>query len=162
MNATTQHPKRDASPADARRRPPNLGFMVGWLVFLGFYQILLAWKFGSFFEGSKGDLRHYLGAAAVEPLYAAVGVLALVVAWGGWRLRPWAYRLAWVFQGLVFAVVVGGIIVRLAGRSAPIWWLMLDAAFGAYNTWWLLQPATREAFRKDPPPAGHDATPKEA
>ena len=39
-----------AAPA----RPKNLGFMVGWLVFLGIYQILLAWKFGTFFEGSKG------------------------------------------------------------------------------------------------------------
>ena len=147
---TAKHPTSDAA---ARTRPPNLTFMVGWLVFLGIYQILLAWKFGTFFEGSKGDLRHYLGGAALEPLYAAVGVLALVVAWGGWRLRPWAYRLAWVFQGLVFAVVVGGIVVRLAGHSAPIWWLLLDALFGVYNTWWLLQPATREAFRKPQKPA---------
>jgi hypothetical protein len=61
--------------------------MVGWLVFLGVYQIFLAWKFGTFFEGSKGDLRHYFGGAAMEPLYAAIGVTALIVAWGGWRLR---------------------------------------------------------------------------
>jgi hypothetical protein len=134
--------------AEGPPRPKNLTFMVGWLVFLGFYQIFLAWKFGTFFEGKKGDLRHYFGAGTMEPLYIAIGVLALVVAWGGWRLRPWAYRLAWVFQGLVFAVVLGGIVARIAGKPAPLAWLLLDTAFGAYNVWWLLQPETRRAFAK--------------
>ena len=135
-----------ATAANAKQRPKNLTFMVGWLVFLGFYQIFLAWKFGTFFEGKNGDLRHYFGAGTMEPLYAAIGVLALVVAWGGWRLRPWAYRLAWVFQGLVFAVVLAGIALRIAGKPAPIAWLLLDTAFGAYNVWWLLQPGTRRGF----------------
>ena len=81
----------------------------------------------------------------------AIGVLALIVAWGGWRLRPWAYRLAWVFQGLVFIVVLGGIALRIAGKPAPIGWLLLDAAFGAYNLWWLLRPDVRRAFRKRGP-----------
>jgi hypothetical protein len=130
------------------KRPRNLTFMVGWLVFLGVYQIFLAWKFGTFFEGKNGDLRHYYGAAAMEPLYAAIGVLALIVAWGGWRLRPWAYRIAWAFQGLVFAVVVGGVAARLAGKPAPLGWLLLDTAFGIYNVYWLLQPDVRRAFRK--------------
>ena len=120
--------------------------MVGWLVFLGFYQIFLAWKFGTFFEGSNGDLRHYYGGAALEPLYAAIGVMALVVAWGGWRLRPWAYRASFVLQGLVFLVVIVGVVLRLAGKSAPIGWLILDAAFGVYNLWWLTRPETRQAF----------------
>jgi hypothetical protein len=131
-------------------RPPNLGFMVGWLIFLGIYQILFAWRYGTFFEGEDGDLRHYFGGAALEPLYAVVGVLALVVAWGGWRLRPWAYRWAWVFQALVFALVVGGIVARLTGHPAPVYWLLLDAAFGAYNVWWLTRPATRAAFTRKP------------
>ena len=43
-------------------------------MFLGIYQIFLAWQFGTFFEGSKGDLRHYYGGTAMEPLYAAIGV----------------------------------------------------------------------------------------
>jgi len=128
--------------------------MVGWLVFLGFYQIFLAWRFGTFFEGSDGDLRHYFGGAALEPLYAAIGVLALIVAWGGWRLRPWAYRLAWVFQALVFVVVIGGVVIRVMGKSSPIWWLLLDAAFGAYNVWWLTRPETRDAFRPHAAPSG--------
>ena len=139
---TTNDPTSGGGP----QRPPNLAFMVGWLVFLGFYQIFLAWKFGTFFEGTQGDLRHYYGGTALEPLYAAIGVIALVVAWGGWRLRPWAYRASFVLQGLVFIVVIAGVVLWLAGKSAPVGWLMLDAAFGAYNLWWLTRPETRRAF----------------
>ena len=62
-------PARSA-PGSAADRPKNLTFMVGWLVFLGIYQIFLAWKFGTFFEGVHGDLRHYFGGAVLEPLYA--------------------------------------------------------------------------------------------
>jgi hypothetical protein len=135
------------------KRPKNLTFMVGWMVFLGLYQIFLAWKFGTFFEGTHGDVRKYYGGATLEPLYATIGVVALIVAWGGWRLRPWAYHLAWVFQGLVFAVVVGGIALRIAGKPAPLGWLLLDTLFGAFNVWWLLQPDVKRAFRKPETPA---------
>ena len=134
------------SGQEAPQRPYQLGFMVGWLVFLGIYQIALAWRLGTFFEGSDGILRGLNGGAAMEPLYAAVGVFALVIAWGGWRLRPWAYRLAWVFQALVFALALVIIGLWLAGKNAPIGWLLLDCAFGAYNTWWLLRKDVREAF----------------
>ena len=127
-------------------KPKGLTFMVGWLVFLGLYQILLAWRFGTFFEGEQGDLRQYYGGAALEPLYATIGVLALIVAWGGWRLRPWAYTAAWVLQGLIFVLIVGGEIFWLMGKPAPTLWLLLDGAFGVYNVWWLTRPATRAAF----------------
>jgi hypothetical protein len=137
-----------SAEAGSPERPKNLAFMVGWLVFLGFYQIFLAWRFGTFFEGTQGDLRHYYGGAALEPLYATIGVIALIVAWGGWRLRPWAYRASFVLQGLVYLVVVGGIVTWLFGKSAPVGWLLLDAAFGAYNLWWLLQPDTKRAFSR--------------
>ena len=150
----TDAPKKQAAAPAQGVRPKNLGFMVGWLVFLGLYQILLAWRFGTFFEGSQGDLRAYYGGATLEPFYATIGVVALVVAWGGWRLRPWAYRVSFVLQGLVFVVVLGGLILWATGKSAPVGWLALDAAFGAYNLWWLLQPETRAAFTPRSTPAG--------
>ena len=34
-------------------------------------------------------------------------------------------------------------------------WLLLDAAFEAYNLWWLLQPDTRRAFRRMDAAAKH-------
>jgi len=139
-------------PAEAAqpKRPKNLGFMVGWMVFLGIYQIFLAWRFGTFFEGTRGDLRKYYGGATLEPLYATIGIVALVIAWGGWRLRPWAYKASFVLQGLIYLVVLGGIVLWLTGKSAPIGWLLLDSAFGAYNLWWLLRPETRAAFGQHP------------
>ena len=148
MTDSTPEPSTSGAPAPAGHpeRPPNLGFMVGWMVFLGIYQITLAWRFGTFFEGEQGDLRQYYGGAALEPLYATIGVLALIVAWGGWRLRPWAYTAAWVLQGLIFVLIVGGEIFWLMGKPAPTLWLLLDAVFGIYNVWWLTRPATRAAF----------------
>ena len=134
---------------DALARPKNLTFMVGWLVLLGFYQIFLAWRFGTFFEGTSGDLRADYGGAALEPLYASIGVLAWVVAWGGWRLRPWAYVVAWVFQGMVFALAIVVISLWVAGKDAPVGWLLLDVGFGVYNVWWLTRPDVRRAFRAD-------------
>ena len=147
--ATQEAGRGGPSGQEAPQRPYQLGFMVGWLVFLGMYQIFFAWKFGTFFEGSQGDLRAHFGGAALEPLYAAVGIVALVTAWGGWKLRPWAYRLGWVFQGLIFALALVIIGMWIAGKNVPIGWLLLDCAFGAYNTWWLLRPDVRQAFRAD-------------
>ena len=146
----TEPYKKDAVAAapDKGARPKNLTFMVGWMVFLGVYQIFLAWRFGTFFEGTSGDLRSYFGGATLEPLYAAVGVIALIVAWGGWRLRRWAYLLAWVLQGLIFALALSVLVLWIAGKSAPAGWLLLDCAFGAYNVWWLTRPDTGRAFAK--------------
>ena len=149
MSDSASKPQSD--PHDQKPRPKNLGFMVGWMVFLGVYQITLAWRFGSFFEGTQGDLRNHFGGLVLEPLYATIGVIALVIAWGGWHLRPWAYRASFVLQGLIYVLIIGGIIVRLTGHPAPIWWLVLDALFGAYNLWWLLQPGTRKAFTPESP-----------
>jgi hypothetical protein len=147
-------PPRAASDPKMPERPKNLTFMVGWLVLLGFYQIFLAWRFGTFFEGTSGDLRADFGGAALEPLYASIGVFALVIAWGGWRLRPWAYVAAWVFQGMVFALAVVVIGLWIDGKDAPVGWLLLDLVFGAYNVWWLTRPDVRRAFRAD---GGHQA-----
>ena len=139
-------PARAATDPKAPERPKNLNFMVGWLVFLGFYQIFLAWRFGTFFEGSRGLLRAEDGGVALEPLYATVGVIALIVAWGGWRLRPWAYSAAWLLQGLVFALAIVVVGLWWVGKDAPVGWLLLDCAFGAYNVWWLTRPDVRAAF----------------
>ena len=76
-----------------------------------------------------------------------IGVLAWVVAWGGWRLRPWAYVVAWVFQGMVFALAIVVISLWVAGKPAPIGWILVDLAFGAYNVWWLTRPDVRRAFK---------------
>jgi len=147
-------------------RPKNLTFMVGWLVFLGVYQVFLAWRFGTFFEGTSGALRDEFGGAALEPLYLSIGAVALIIAWGGWHLRPWAYWLAWIFQGLIFALALVVFGLWWAGKDVPVLWLLLDCAFGAYNIYWLLQPDVRHAFGAagqsavtSPPPSEPSSSP---
>jgi hypothetical protein len=136
-----------ADQAKVPERPKNLNFMVGWLVFLGVYQIFLAWAFGSFFEGTQGDLREALGGVAMEPIYAAVGVVALVTAWGGWHLKPWAYDLGWLVQGAIFALAIVIFVAWFAGKNVPVVWLIVDCLFGAYNVYFLTRPEVRRAFR---------------
>ena len=99
---------------------------------------------------ARATCAHYYGGATLEPLYATIGVIALVVAWGGWRLRPWAYRASFVLQGLVYVVVLGGLVLWIAGKSAPVGWLLLDAAFGAYNLWWLAAAGDPRRVRAAP------------
>jgi hypothetical protein len=45
---------------------------------------LFTWRFGTFYKGEQGDLRMLYGGVAMEPLYAAIGILAFVAA----RLAP--------------------------------------------------------------------------
>lgn len=144
MSAPRGIPTVDA--AGSPEHPKNLGFMAGWLVFLGIYQIFLAWRFGTFFEGTQGLLRAKYGVSGVWPLYVAIGIVALIEAWGLWNLRRWAYHLGFVLQGLVYALVLIVIGLWIDGKPAPVGWLVLDAAFGAYNIWWATRPETRAAF----------------
>jgi len=51
-----------------------------------------------------------------------------------------------ILQALVYVVVIGGFMIWLFGKSAPVGLLLVDAAFGAVNLWWLLQSDTRRAF----------------
>jgi hypothetical protein len=61
-------------------------------------------------------------------------------------MRRWAYYLGFLLQGLVYALVVVVVALWIDGKPAPVGWLALDAAFGAYNIWWATRPETREAF----------------
>lgn len=128
-------------------RPKDLPIMTGWAVVVGLYQIFLAWRFGSFFDGTEGLVRVQIGGVALEPVYALVGAIIVIGAWGGWHLRPWAYWLACVLQGLIFLAALIVVVLWLAGKDAPVGWLLLDCLFGAYNVWWLRRRDVRRAFR---------------
>jgi hypothetical protein len=51
-----------------------------WFVVAGVCQIYFASRFATFYEGAQGNLRKLCGGVAMEPLYAAIGILAFVVA----------------------------------------------------------------------------------
>jgi len=76
-----------------------------------------------------------------------MGVLFLIIAYGIWNLKWWAFPLALVVQGMVIAVALEGIFRWLAlGQQAPIVWDTLDLVFAAFNLVWALSRDVRAAF----------------
>jgi len=130
-----------------RTKPKMTGFMAGWLVFVGFYQIFLAANHGGLFFGQNNLLRQDLSTTALAVFYVVAGVLFLIVAYGIWTLRWWAFPLGLVVQGMVIALALEGIVRWLAlGQQAPIIWDALDLAFAAFNLSWALSRDVRTAF----------------
>ena len=130
-----------------RSRPKWTGFMAGWAVFLAFYQGFVALQHGGLFLGENTLVRQDLSSIDLAILYSVMGVLFLIIAYGIWALKWWAFPLALVVQGMVIAVALSGIIRWLAlGQQAPVVWDALDLIFAALNLMWALSRDVRTAF----------------
>ena len=131
----------------ARAKPKWTGFMAGWAVFLAFYQGFVALQHGGLFLGENTLIRQDLSSIDLAILYSVMGVLFLIIAYGIWALKWWAFPLALVVQGMVIAVALSGIIRWLAlGQQAPVVWDALDLIFAALNLMWALSREVRTAF----------------
>ena len=138
-----------------RAKPKWTGAMAGWLVFVGFYQMFLAARHGGLFLGDNNLLQQDVSHTDLVVLYAVAGVLFLVVAYGIWTLRWWAFPAGLVLQGMVIAVALEGIARWLAlGQQAPIIWDALDLVFAAINLAWALSRDVRTAFINQSSDAG--------
>ena len=130
-----------------RTKPKWTGFMAGWAVFLAFYQIFVARQHGGLFLGENNLLRQDLSSIDLIVLYSAMGVLFLIIAYGIWTLRWWAFPVGLVVQGMVIAVALSGMIRWLAlGDQAPIVWDALDLIFAVINLSWAMSRDVRTAF----------------
>jgi hypothetical protein len=130
-----------------RDKPQYTGFMAGWAVFLAFYQVFLAARHGGLFLGENNLLQQDVSHTDLIFLYSTMGVLFLIIAYGIWNLKWWAFPLALVVQGMVIAVALEGIFRWLAlGQQAPIVWDTLDLVFAAFNLVWALSRDVRAAF----------------
>ena len=130
-----------------RTKPKWTGFMAGWAVFLAFYQGFVALQHGGLFLGQNTLVRQDLSSIDLAILYSVMGVLFLIIAYGIWALKWWAFPLALVVQGMVIAVALSGIIRWLAlGQQAPVVWDTLDLIFAALNLMWALSRDVRTAF----------------
>jgi hypothetical protein len=96
--------------ASRRFRRPSAVTLVAWLFLLQF--VLLLGSGSLFWPGGQLDLNPYRLAAPpsgdaadylLEAIFLALGPLALVVALGLFRLRPWAWFLAMTMEGLNLA-----------------------------------------------------------
>ena len=122
--------------------------MVGWLVFLGIYQIFLAWKFGTFFEGTTATCATTSAARARAALRGhrrdrtrrRVGRLAPA---------PVGVPASFILQGLIYLLMrSAGSSSASLGKPAPDRLAAAGCAFGAYNLWWLTRPDMRRAFAR--------------
>jgi hypothetical protein len=144
-----------AQELDKSVKPKFTGFMAGWMVFLAFYQIFLAAKHGGLFLGENSQVHQDLSSTDLIILYSTMGVLFLVIAYGIWNLKWWAFPLGLVVQGMVIAVALEGIVRWLAlGQQAPVVWDVLDLAFAAFNLAWALARDVRTAFMSQTDSAG--------
>jgi hypothetical protein len=130
-----------------RTKPKWTGFMAGWAVFLAFYQTFLAAQHGGLFLGENNLVRQDLSSIDLAILYSLMGVLFLIIAYGIWTLKWWAFPVGLVVQGMVIAVALSGIIRWLAlGQQAPVVWDTLDLIFAVINLAWALSRDVRTAF----------------
>jgi len=133
--------------SNERIRPKLTGFMAGWLVFVGFYQMFLAAKHGGLFFGDNSLLQQDISTMTLSIAYAVMGVLFMIIAYGIWNLRWWAYPLGLVVQGMVISLALVGITRWLAaGQQAPIIWDSLDLIFAAINLSWVMARDVRTVF----------------
>lgn len=133
-------------------RPKGTGFMAGWCVFLGIYQIFFAAQFGGLFLGSSNLLRQDLPTIDLRILYAVIGIVAFIVAYGLWDMRWWGWVLACVLVGAVMAVALTGVLsyFLVGNTSAPIFWDVLDLAFVVFNLSWGVPRKVRDAYLCQP------------
>jgi hypothetical protein len=144
-----------AQELSKQAKPKYTGFMAGWAVFLAFYQVFLAANHGGLFLGENTLVQKDLSHTDLIILYSTMGVLFLIIAYGIWNLKWWAFPLGLVVQGMVIAVALEGIVRWLAmGLQAPVVWDTLDLAFAAFNLAWALARDVRTAFMSQSDSAG--------
>jgi hypothetical protein len=83
------------------------------------------------------------GLAAIVGLIAlAYGILSLVLAYGFWTLKPWAWTLG-------IGLEVAGIVINVLqymNNTAAIGGTILSIAINAVVLWYLYQPNVKAAF----------------
>lgn len=131
----------------AHVKPKYTGFMAGWMVFLAFYQAFLAARHGGLFLGENSLLQQDLSSNFLATFYVVMAILFLIIGYGIWTLKWWAFPIGLVVQGMVITVALTGVFRWLAlNQQAPIIWDALDLAFAAFNLSWALSRDVRTAF----------------
>jgi hypothetical protein len=107
-----------------------LSFIAGWWLMLGGALLSVA------------GAEHGTTTVVLGSLTYAVGVTSFLVAYGFWRVKPWAWGAAFVVLGVGVTVEVASVV--LAGNG------LLDIAvtmgLAAVTMWYLVQPRTRLVF----------------
>jgi len=81
-------------------------------------------------------------AALLGVLFLIYGVLALVLAYGFWTLKPWAWTLGVGLQGA--GIVIN--ILQFMNNTSQIVSLVINLAIAGVILWYLFQPHVKAAF----------------
>ena len=125
------------------QRPTGVAILAGLLIVIGILGVLGGVSYLSLTQMATAEPVAGLPPTTLGWLNIAVGAIALVVGWGLWALKPWAWLLAIV----VTVVRLFFEVVKLFNPN-----LMLAGGLGivisAAIIWYLLRPEVRRAFRR--------------
>jgi hypothetical protein len=131
-----------------RFRRPSAVTLVAWLFFLHFVLLLLSGSI--FWPGGQIDLTEFRPtrepgpALVLEVVFISLGLLALVVSLGLFRLKRWAWLLAMTMEGLNLA---SALIAYRVGHPEYV-----TMVVGAFTVLALNQREVRQAFLPPEPP----------
>ena len=144
----TGPPEAIILPARRRRfRRPSAVTLVAWLFFVHFVLLLLSGSI--FWPGGQMDLSEFRptrepGSALLEVVFISLGLLALIVSLGLFRLKRWAWLLAMTMEGLNLASAL------IAYRVGHPEYLTMIA--GVFTVLALNQREVRQPFLPPEPP----------
>jgi len=115
----------------------SLALVMGALSFLGGWYLMLSGTLGSTFGAPTGVAVIVLGA-----IMFGTGLASLVVGYGLWRMRHWAWSGAFV----VFIASVFVDVASVVFTAVNLLDVVFSVGVAGVAMWFLLQPATRTAY----------------
>ena len=123
-----------------QQRPTGVAVLAVAAVALGVLALLAAGAWWNASEGLALLPRVHGGERLVALVLLAAGLLELVLAYGVWTLRPWAWTL-----GVVLEILVIVLAVLQLGRLEPVRHI-ITITIGVITLWYLTRPRVRAAF----------------
>ena len=123
-----------------QQRPTGVAVLAVAAVALGVLALLAAGAWWNASEGLALLPRVHGGERLVALVLRAAGLLELVLAYGVWTLRPWAWTL-----GVVLEILVILLAVLQLGRLEPVRHI-ITITIGVITLWYLTRPRVRAAF----------------
>lgn len=123
-----------------QQRPSGVALLAVAAAVLGVLALLAA---GAWWDASEGLAllpRLHGGERLVALVLLVAGLCELVLAYGVWTLRPWAWTL-----GVVLETVVIVLAVLQLGRLEPVRHI-ITITIGVITLWYLTRPRVRAVF----------------
>lgn len=125
---------------EMQQRPTGVALLAVAAAVLGALAILAAGAWWNASEGLAWLPRVHGGERLVAVVLLATGLCEIVLAYGVWRLRPWAWTL-----GVLLEIIAIVLAVLQLGRLEPVRHI-ITIGVAAVTLWYLTTPRIRAAF----------------